>query len=114
MNRTAISHLIAGLAIVAVSWPLVKRMIGPNWFYGIRTKAAFASEEQWYNINEYGGRLFLKWGLVVAVIGLVGLALPASLCFAYIWASLAVIIAGLVVVIRALRRYTAGSPNPGD
>jgi hypothetical protein len=106
VNHTAFSHLLAGLTIVAFSWPLVKRMIGRNRFYGIRTQEAFASEEQWYKINEYGGRLFLRWGIVVVIVGLVGLALPRSLWFAYVWASLAVIIGGLVVVIVTLRRYT--------
>jgi uncharacterized membrane protein len=114
MNHTALSHLLAGLAIVAFSWPLVKRMIGPNRFYGIRTREAFASEEQWYKINEHGGWLFLRWGILVVVIGLVGLALPRSLWFAYIWVSLAVIIGSLVVVIKTLRRYTGQQKDAQD
>jgi uncharacterized membrane protein len=114
MNHTALSHLLAGLAILAFSYPLVKQMIGPNRFYGIRTREAFESREQWYKINEHGGRLFLRWGILVTAIGLVGLALPRSLWFAYIWASLALIIGSLVVVIKALRRFTRRLKDPQD
>jgi hypothetical protein len=106
MKQSAISHLLAGLLIVAVSWPLIRRKIGMNRWYGIRLKAAFESEEKWYQLNEYGGRLFLRWGILVMLVGLTGLVLPPRLEFVYIWASLAVIIGSLVVVMLDLRRYT--------
>ena len=112
MNRTALTQVIVGVLIVAVSWPLTKRKIGRNCWYSIRIREAFESETRWYDINAYGGRLFLRWGVAVTVVGLVGLALPRSLWFPYIWVSLVVIIGGLVAVIRAIRRYAGGSKRP--
>ncbi|MCL4501421.1 MAG: SdpI family protein, partial [Deltaproteobacteria bacterium] len=91
MNRTALSHLIAGILIVVVSLPLIRRKIGRNRFYGIRVPAAFESEERWREINAYGGRLFLRWGIVVTLIGLAGLALPPHLWDIYALGSLVVI-----------------------
>ncbi len=105
MNHTALTHLIVGLLIIAVSLPLILQKIGRNHYYGIRIPEAFESEERWREINAYGGRLFLRWGIVVTAVGLVGLALPESLCFPYIWVSLVIIIGGLILVIRAIRRF---------
>ncbi len=107
MNHTAISHLIAGLLIMAFSLPLIWRKIGRNRFYGIRVPAALESDERWREINAYGGRVFLRWGIVVVLIGLVGLALPRHLWDIYALGSLVLIIGSFILVIRAIRRYTA-------
>jgi hypothetical protein len=112
MNTTAIAHLIGGMVLVAVSWPLIKGKIGRNYFYGIRIREAFESDERWRDINAYGGRMILRYGIGIMVLGLVGLVLPQSLWFPYIWASLAVIVGGLVVVLRAIRRYARRSAQP--
>jgi uncharacterized membrane protein len=109
MNHTALSHLIAGLLIVAFSLPLIRRKIGRNRFYGIRVPEAFESDESWRDINAHGGRLFLRWGIVVIVVGLVGLSLPRQTGDLYALGSLVVIIGGLIMVIRAIRRYTGRS-----
>ncbi len=109
MNRTAISHLIAGLLIVIVSIPLVLGKIGRNRWYGIRIPAAFESEARWREINAYGGRLFLRWGILVTLIGLTGLALPRYWWDIYNLGSLIVIIGGFIIVIRNIRRYGARS-----
>ncbi len=112
MHGTALTHLIAGLLIVVVSWPLIKGKIGRNYFYGIRTQEALASDQNWREINAYGGRMFLRFGIFVIIIGLVGLRLPPDLWFFYDMASLAVIIGGLIMVLTAIRRYPGGSKKP--
>ena len=95
-----------------LSWPLIKRKIGMNRWYGIRIRAAFESEARWYDLNAYGGRLFRRWGLVVTLVGLVGLALPPSLWPAYAVGSAGVILGGLVVVLIAIYRYARSSKKP--
>ena len=47
-----------------------------NRVYGVRIKKAFASEENWYTINGYGGRQLLMWSIVLAVIGIATFFLP--------------------------------------
>jgi hypothetical protein len=41
MNIIALVHIISGIIVVAVSWPLIKRRIGMNALYGFRINAAF-------------------------------------------------------------------------
>ena len=40
-----------------------------NQWYGVRIKKAFASEDNWYKINAYGGRRLIFWSGVLALIG---------------------------------------------
>lgn len=51
-------HIGLGAAVAIGSVPLMLRKVPMNTAYGIRTRKAFVSEENWYRINEYGGRLF--------------------------------------------------------
>ncbi|HEY9074300.1 MAG TPA: SdpI family protein [Desulfobaccales bacterium] len=95
-----------------LSWPLIKRKIGPNRWYGIRIRAAFESEARWYDLNAYGGRMFRRWGLVVTLVGLAGLTLPPSLWPAYAVGSTGVMLGGLVVVLLAIYRYARSSKKP--
>ncbi len=69
-------NIAVGLVLIAVSIPLVKRRIKPNHGYGFRISKAFESEENWYRINEYGGRQMIKWSVVIILIGLVTLFIP--------------------------------------
>jgi uncharacterized membrane protein len=65
MNPIAIIHVIVGFVIIGVSLPLVKRKIKRNHWYGIRIPEAFKSEERWLEINQYGGHLMIRLGVVV-------------------------------------------------
>ncbi|HTY15838.1 MAG TPA: SdpI family protein [Methanoregulaceae archaeon] len=61
---------------MAASYPLTKRTIGMNRWYGIRFPQAFYSDENWYEINAYGGRVFMKWAGFVAISGIVFIFIP--------------------------------------
>jgi hypothetical protein len=63
-------HCGLGLVMTAVSVPLVLRKVPMNRFYGIRTLAAFKSDRNWYNINAYGGKLFLAYGVLLTMFGI--------------------------------------------
>lgn len=73
----------AGLLISGISIPLIKRKVKPNSFYGFRIPKAFASKENWYKINEYGGRLFFYWGLFISATSLIFFLLPPDTAFGY-------------------------------
>lgn len=105
MNIIPFLHLIAGIIIVAVSWPLIKRKIRMNTFYGFRIAAAFESESRWYDINAYGGRMFFRWGLVIIVTGLAGTSLPEKSWLIYAFASLVIILGGLSISVFKTLRY---------
>ena len=76
MSLTAVLTLVSGLLIFAVSVPLIRRKVPRNPYYGFRVAAAFVSEERWYAINEYSGRLLAKWSILPVVTGIVGFFLP--------------------------------------
>jgi uncharacterized membrane protein len=111
MNSIAISHGIIALVIMGLSSPPVRRKIRRNQLYGIRIPEAFKSEERWLEINEYGGRLLLRWGIALAVTAGIGLALPRMDWIIYAFISLAVILGGLGIVTALIFRYAAKTKN---
>jgi len=40
-----------------------------NHLYGVRIPKAFASPKNWYDINAYGGKLLLVYGVLLIVYG---------------------------------------------
>lgn len=62
-------HCGFGLLLTAFSLPLVLRRVPMNRAYGIRIPEAFTSDARWYDINAYGGRLFLVYGVLLTVFG---------------------------------------------
>lgn len=100
--------IVTGLAMAIAAYPLIKRKIKMNHKYGVGVwgvwfPQAFYSEESWYKINEYGGKLFMIWGILIAIAGV---------CLMFIripdWAGLIiflVLIASLIVPIGFTYRY---------
>lgn len=64
------SNLLTGLVLIALAVPLVRRRVRMNRWYGVRIPKAYASEANWYAINEVGGRWLAGAGAVLALIGL--------------------------------------------
>ncbi len=75
--------LAAGVIIAGISLPLIQGKVRPNRFYGIRTEAAFASEENWYEINKAGGLILFKSSIPMFAVGAVGFFLPTNWETAY-------------------------------
>jgi hypothetical protein len=62
-------HCGIGLLTTALAVPLVLRKVPMNRIYGIRIPKAFNSDDNWYDINAYGGKLFLAFGLFLTIFG---------------------------------------------
>ncbi len=62
-------HIYIGLLIALFAIPLIMRKIPMNHLYGIRIRKAFISNRNWYELNAYGGKLFLFFGLFLAAFG---------------------------------------------
>jgi hypothetical protein len=107
MNPIAIIHLIVGFVAIALSVPLVKRKAGMNPWYGIRIPEAFKSEERWFEINQYGGRLMIWWGITIVIVAAIGLLLEKRYWIYYAFSALAIIVAGLVLVVALIFRYAS-------
>jgi uncharacterized membrane protein len=92
-----------GLVMAIIAYPLVKRKIKMNHMYGVRFPQSFYSEESWYKINEYGGKLLMIWGILIAIAGI---------CLMFIriedWVGLLIflaLIASLIVPVDFTYRY---------
>jgi uncharacterized membrane protein len=105
-----VMFIFAGGMIAALALPLIKRNVKMNALYGIRIPKAFESEEAWYAINEYGGRMLLKSSFVWFVSGAAAIALPFLLPQEMISSNLilvlviaipmAITLAGIIPIIR--------------
>ena len=72
----SIGLIFFAAVLLALSYPLTKGMIGMNHWYGVRFPQAFYSEKNWYEINAYGGRVFMKWAVFIAVAGILFVFIP--------------------------------------
>ena len=91
----------SGLLISLLAIPLILGRVPPNSVYGIRTKASFASDSDWYRINVIGGRYLTVSGIVILVVGIVGFFLPASVHDQYCIG--ATVVAVLAVAVPCVR-----------
>jgi len=73
-----LSNIFLGALIIAVSIPLLKGKIGMNYWYGIRIKKSYDSEENWFKINKYGAQRLILWSMVLIVTGILTLLIPIS------------------------------------
>jgi hypothetical protein len=94
-----------GLATVLVSMPLVLRLIPMNRWYGVRLPEAFTSGHHWYEINAYGGRLLLVFGLFLIAVAYLGndIAPPPTSPWAPVYLLLPLF--ALIPVVRRIRAY---------
>ncbi|MEJ1972203.1 MAG: SdpI family protein [Lacunisphaera sp.] len=111
MNPVVIVLLLAGALVVVVAAPLIRRKVGRNDWYGVRTQAAFASEQRWLDINERAGRLFRLWGWTIMVVGLGGIPLAKSHWVTYNVVSLIIGLGGLAFIVARIFRAGASPEN---
>jgi hypothetical protein len=91
-------HCGIGLLTTAMAIPLILRKIPMNRYYGIRIPKAFKSDENWYDINAYGGKVLLVYGVFLTLFGITAQDLAPSPTS--IW--MAVFIVGPLLVILPL------------
>ncbi len=59
-----------GLLFMGVSRPLIRRRVGPNYFYGFRTPKTLSNPDIWYPANEFCGRRMFAAGVLILVCAL--------------------------------------------
>ncbi|WP_221031489.1 SdpI family protein [Actomonas aquatica] len=106
MNPVALINLLTGLIAALLAVPLIRQKVKMNHWYGVRTRATFASDEAWYEINRYGGWSLLGWGLVIAATGLVGFAIPEPSWNTYNLIGVIITLLALVVMVILTHRHT--------
>lgn len=68
-----IGNLIAGLAGIALSIPMLFDKVPRNRLYGFRTKLTLSSDEVWYPANRFAAKGLILWGLINLLAGCIAL-----------------------------------------
>ena len=101
--------VLTGLLIFVLNLPLIYRKIPMNSLYGFRIRAAFESEQRWYDINAYGGRQMAIWSWLIIIVGVIGFLVPPEHEKTYIFISFAAILFAIIMpLVFVLRRIHRG------
>lgn len=114
MNPVVPVHLSAALVTILISVPLIWKKVKMNHWYGVRIPAAFGSQEAWFDINRFGGRLLLFYGFVIAATAMVGSLLDRQYWIPYDWTALVIIMGGLFIVVAMIYRYAQRWKSPNQ
>ncbi|PIE01027.1 MAG: hypothetical protein CSA81_12905 [Acidobacteria bacterium] len=74
----ALMNISSGVLFIALCIPLLKQKIKMNKWYGFRISKSFKSEENWYDINAYGARIFIIWSVPMILIGFLCFFIPLN------------------------------------
>lgn len=81
MNTTvvAICAIVIASLLILFSIPLITRTIPMNPDYGFRWPEAFKSEQNWYEINVFGGWCMLLANVPPIILGVFALVRPRAI-----------------------------------
>lgn len=71
-----ITNIVCGIVFILISLPLVYKRVPMNHYYGFRIAKSFSSEENWYEINRFGGRQLIRWSVLLVAIGILYFVFP--------------------------------------
>ena len=71
MTWQLMALVASGLILVGAGVPLMRRIVPPNRWYGVRLRSALADERIWYAVNERSGRDLTILGITVVLVALV-------------------------------------------
>ena len=105
MSADAYSLIVAGMGILigALGIPLILCKVPMNNYYGIRFSQSFKSDNNWYEINSYGGKALLISSIPIVITGLLGFMMP-DWVFPY-FALLSALIIGISVTAACIMSY---------
>jgi uncharacterized membrane protein len=104
----ALLWMFTGSVLAILAIPLIRGQVSMNYWYGVRVKRSYESDELWYKINRQGGKLLLVGGVIVASLGAMALSLDleghTGLLILFSFAPLVVMIAVAVGSVWYARR----------
>jgi uncharacterized membrane protein len=102
-----ISHItfpLVGLLNLAVGWPLARRRVPPNHWYGVRVRATLSDPTVWYEANAVCGDGLVRLGVVLVTVALALPFLRGMPEVGYVLICSAVLMVGsLRAIVRSLR-----------
>jgi hypothetical protein len=117
MLASHVAFPLIGLASLLVGWPLARRRVPPNRWYGLRLPATMANPAIWYEANAVCGEDLVRLGAVLFTVALGLLFVRGLPELGYVVICLAVFLVGslrtTVRGIRVGRRLSkSGMPSP--
>ncbi|MCB1232515.1 MAG: SdpI family protein [Verrucomicrobiae bacterium] len=103
MNPTwlPLVHLGVGLLGAGLSLPLIWRKVPMNRLYGVRFPQSFRSDEAWYAINAYGGKVLLVASILIVGAAVYGLLFPSPAYF--ITGTVVILVSVLLACVECYR-----------
>ena len=100
-----LTNIIAGSSLILVCLPLALRRVKINDFGGVQLAKSFESEETWYDLNQYGARITIKWASITIGSGLAAFVVrfEDSLLISILWVMLPVSITTFIPIIKTMR-----------
>jgi hypothetical protein len=118
MVASYVAFPLIGLASVVLGWPLARRRVPPNRWYGLRVPATLANPVIWYQANAVCGDGLVRLGGALFTVAL-GLWFVRGLPeLGYVVICLAIFVVGslraTVRGIRVAKRLSSRTPNPAQ
>jgi hypothetical protein len=98
-------YVCAGLLLSALSVPLMKGLVKPNYWYGFRVRQTLADPIVWYAANAYSGRRLFWVGIVTSSTAQVLFFVPGIEVDSYATACAVVALSSLAVTVFLSFRY---------
>ena len=71
--------MLQGLIMILIAMPLLYNAIGPNRFYGFRTRKTLSRLDLWYKTNKYAARELVAAGMVIITLAIVTMLIHLSI-----------------------------------
>lgn len=95
---------LLGLVSLFVGWPLARRRVAPNRWYGVRVASTLSRPAIWYEANAVCGDELVRTGLVLLVVAVALRFVPRLPDLGYTLICLAVFLVGSSrATVRSLR-----------
>jgi hypothetical protein len=89
----------AGVLLMLLSIPLMRRKIPPNGLYGFRTPKTIDNPELWYLVNQYSAKRMFWTAVAFVITAVVMYLLPGIDVQDYAMTCLGVFTIGLIITI---------------
>ncbi len=98
-EKIGITVIGLGIVVILVSIPLILRKIKMNCAYGFRIPKAFESDENWYRVNAFGGKVLALWGIVEMIVGVFCFSMEPETAFTVSKVSFVSVLVPIVVTL---------------
>ncbi|MCA9756537.1 MAG: SdpI family protein [Candidatus Eisenbacteria bacterium] len=94
MSQTFLMMIGVGGFFIVLAFPLIRRQVPPNQWYGLRLAATEDNEWVWYEANVKLGKAMLVLGSAVSLTTIVGPLIPGTTELQYFLATHGVFVVG--------------------